>query len=136
MVKNRFIKNLFQSISWGVSCFVLITAILAGYFASLQYGSSNSWILLAFAVGIVLLFFLIGFYWIFQTIEIDQQGIYVRILQKTIRTIYWTDVVNIEAKTVMKNPAYVVTVRGQTHLNLDRRKKIRNAISQYCDKIM
>lgn len=129
MIKNRFFKNLYQSISWGISCIVLISAILAGYFASLQHGNNDGWILLVFAASVVLLFFVIGFYWIFQTIERDRNGIYVKILWKTVRTISWSDVVCIEAKAVMKNPAYVVIVRGQKRLNLDRRKKILDAIS-------
>ena len=131
MVKNRFLKNLYQTISWGISCIVLILAILAGYFMSLQQGSNDGWILLVFTAGVVLLFFAIGFYWIFQTIEIDSNGIHVKILSKTIRTIFWHDVVCVEAKTVMKNPAYVVIVRDQKRLNLDRRKKILDAINLY-----
>ena len=66
MVKNRFLKNLYQSISWGISCIVLILPILAGYFVSLHQGSNDGWILLVFTAGVVLLFFAIGFYWIFQ----------------------------------------------------------------------
>ena len=131
MVKNRFLKNLYQTISWGISCIVLILPILAGYFMSLQQGSNDGWILLVFTAGVVLLFFAIGFYWIFQTIEIDSNGIHVKILSKTIRTIFWHDMVCIEAKTVMKNPAYVVIVRDQKRLNLDRRKKILDAINLY-----
>lgn len=81
------------------------------------------------AVGIILLFFAIGFYWIFQVIEIDQHGICVKILQKTIRKISWDAVVIIEEKTVMKNPAYVVIVRNPKPLNIDRRKKVLDAIN-------
>lgn len=98
---------------------------------SLQQGSNDGWILLVFTAGVVLLFFAIGFYWLFQTIEIDSNGIHVKILSKTIRTIFWYDVVCVEAKTVMKNPAYVVIVRDQKRLNLDRRKKILDAINLY-----
>ena len=129
MVKNTFCKNLFQTLSWGASCVVLILPILAGYFMSLQNGPNFGWILLVFIASIILLFFVIGFYWIFQTIEINHEGIQVKIFQKTIRTIIWTDVVSIEEETVMKNPAYVVIVRDQKRLNLDRRKKILDAIS-------
>ena len=133
MMQKRFYKNLYQSISWGISCAVLITAILAGYCASLQYGENDGWILLVFAASIALMFFLIGFYWIYQTIEIDQNGIHIKLLWKTIRTDSWSDVISIEEKTVMKNPAFVITIRNQKHLNLDRRKKIMNAIILYRD---
>ena len=131
MVKKSFYKNLYQSISWGMSCIVLIAAILTGYFVSLQYGQNNGWILLMFVAGVVVLFFVIGFYWIFQKIQIDEKGLHVKISRKTVRTILWSDVVCIEAKTVMKNSAYVVIVRNQKRLNLDRRKKILDAIRLY-----
>ena len=133
MVKNTFCKNMFQTITWGASCAVLILPILAGYFMSLQNGAHLGWILLVFIASIILLFFVIGFYWIFQTIEIDHEGIRVKIFQKTVRTVIWTDVVSIEERTVMKNPAYVVNIRNQRHLNLDRRKKIFDAINLYSD---
>ena len=134
MVPNRFYKNVYQSISWGGSAAVLIFFLLLGYFESLTYDEpGNSWLLLVFSAGIILLFFAIGFYWIFQVIEIDQHGICVKILQKTIRKISWDAVVIIEEKTVMKNPAYVVIVRDQKPLNIDRRKKIFDAINLYGD---
>lgn len=137
MVKNRFYKNVYQSLSWGGSAAVLIFFLLLGYFESLTYDEpGNSWLLLVFSVGIILLFFVIGFYWIFQVIEIDPHGICVKILQKTIRTIPWEEVVVIEERTVMKNPAYVVIVRDQEDLNLDKRKKVLSAIRFYSnDKI-
>lgn len=131
MVKNRFCKNLFQVISWGISCIVLILALLGGYVMSLQSGADSGWILLAFTASIVLLFFAIGFYWIFQTVEINNEGIQVKIFQKIIRTVTWSDVISIEEKIVMKNPAYVLAVQNQARLNLDKRKKIQLAIIHY-----
>lgn len=69
-------------------------------------------------------------------IETDQNGICVKILQKTIRKIPWEDVIMIKERTVMQNPAYVVKVRDQEDLNLDKRKKVLSAIRFYSnDKI-
>ena len=132
MVQNRFYKNVYQSLSWGGLAAVLIFFLLLGYFESLTYSQpGNSWLLLVFSAGIILLFFVMGFYWIFQVIEIDQYAIRVKIVRKTIRTIPWDEVVVIEESTVMKNPAYVVRVRDQIDLNLDKRKKILKAIRFY-----
>ena len=132
MVKNRFYKNVYQSLSWGGVVAVLTFFLLLGYYESLMYeGPHNAGLLLVVAAGVTLLFFLIGFYWIFQEVEIGQYGIRVKILQKTIRTIPWTSVVMIEERTVMKNPAYVVVVQDQDNLNLDKRKKVLKAIRFY-----
>lgn len=134
MIENKFFKNVFQSVSFGLSATILICAMLFGYFESLKFDQPNyGWILLVFAGGITLLFFVIGFYWIFQTIEIEQQGIHVRILGKTIRYIHWADITDIQLKSVMRNPAYVISVRDQKDLNLDSRKKIKAAIEHYSD---
>ena len=43
----------------------------------------------------------------------------------------WDDVADIQVKTVMRNPAYVLTVRDNKNLNLDKRKVIKTAISVY-----
>ena len=131
MIKNKVFKNLYQSISIGASVAVLILAMLVGFFTSLKYDSNNGWILLAFCVIVTFLFFAIGFYWIFQIVIIDRQGIKVIIMEKVIRNVPWDDVADIQVKTVMRNPAYVLTVRDNKNLNLDKRKVIKTAISVY-----
>lgn len=98
MIKNKVFKNLYQSISIGASVAVLILAMLVGFFTSLKYDSNNGWILLAFCVIVTFLFFAIGFYWIFQIVIIDRQGIKVIIMGKVIRNVPWDDVADIQVK--------------------------------------
>lgn len=134
MIKNKFYKNVFQSVSWGLSFAIPVLALLVGFFESLTFEQPNyGWLLLVISGGVVVLFFGIGFYWIFQTIEIDGQGIQVKILGKTIRRIHWTEITDIQSKSVMKNPAYVLSVCNQKDLNLDERNKIKTAIEHYSD---
>lgn len=134
MIKQKFIKNLYHSLSFGASIAVLILAMMGGFFVSLRYEGNNGWLLLVFSAIVIFLFFAIGFYWIFQTVLIDKQGIKVKILGKVIRDIPWDNVTDIQAKQVMKNPAYVLTVRGAKKLNLDQRKSIKTAIEIFGDE--
>ena len=134
-MKNRFIKNLYQDISTGSAIAVLIVILLIGYFESLKFETpNNGWLLIACAVVVILIFFAMGFYWIFQMVEIDAKGIQVSFLGKQIRNVCWEQVEEIKPMTVLRNPAYVLLIRGEKNLNLDRRKKIRQAIEHYSDK--
>ena len=56
------------------------------------------------------------------------------ILGKQIRNVRWEQVEEIKPMTVLRNPAYVLLIRGEKNLNLDRRKKIKQAIEHYSDK--
>ena len=66
MLKNKFYKNLFQTISYFAVIMVFEILLLVGFFESLSYGQNFGWILLIISLSLIVLFFLIGFYWIFQ----------------------------------------------------------------------
>ena len=136
MKKNIFFKNLYQVISFSLVIFVFVLLLLSGYFASLNYESNNGWYLLLIAFSLIALYFIIGFYWIFQMVEIDEKGIEIKFFRKSIRTIKWDDVTEIKYTSVMRNPAYVLSIANARNLNLDSRKAIKNAIIYYSPKAM
>lgn len=136
MIKNKFIKNLYQIISFSVVIFVFVFFLLLGFFESLRHGTNNGWLLMLVALFLVLLFFIIGFHWIFQKIEIDEQGIKVLLFRKLQKKILWESVESISLKNVMRNPAYVLQIRMSKNLNLDKRKSIEEAIRCYAPKTL
>lgn len=129
MIKNRFVKNLYQIVSFAFSEIVLILPLLASIFLAIQNNAEEAiWILATSIVFLIVLYFVIGFYWIFQIIEISKEGIEVKLFKKTIRRIKWEDVKEIKHSQVMRNPAYSIVVNGTKNLNLDSRKKIKLAL--------
>ena len=82
----------------------------------------------------MVLFFSAGFYWIFQKVEINKTGIKITICKKIIREINWNSVEEILCTNVKQNPAYALKIEGEKNLNLDRRKKIKEAIRYYGDE--
>ncbi len=132
-MKNKFIKNLYQDISF-LSTFIWIYFLLLyAIFSVLTLGDFN-WIILLISIGLLtILTFFIGFYWIFQTIEINHEGIKVKLLKKVIRDIKWEDVEGMLYGGVMRNPAYIIFVKNSKNLNIDTRKKIKEAIRYYGD---
>lgn len=85
------------------------------------------WIM--FGVGvIVLLYIFIGFYWLFQTVTIDDSGIFIYFFHKVVRKVSWKEIESIEKCSHLTNPALRLTVHNQKPLFLDRRKKIISAI--------
>lgn len=131
MVKNKFYKNLYQSISFFSVIMIFVFSLLMGFAASLNYDGGNGWILLALAISLIILYFCIGFYWIFQKVEISNDGIEITILKKVIQKVKWDDVDDIIYTSVMRNPAYVIIIEESKKINIDSRKKIKNAILHF-----
>ena len=136
MKKNIFLKNLYQTISFALVISIFIFFLLLGYFASLDYESNNGWYLLLIAGALIASYFIIGFYWIFQIVEIDEKGIKIKILGKNIRNVGWDDIIEIKYESVMRNPAYVLLIKNEKNINLDSRKSIKNAMIYYAPKAM
>ena len=129
MLKTKFFKNLYQTVSSLGVVVVLEIPIIAGYLNSLQFDENYGWILLIISAIIAFLYFGIGFYWIFQKVIITNNSIRIIFLGKTIREYLWTDVANIKKSNHLRNPALKITLKNGNFLYLDDRKKIRYAIT-------
>ena len=105
MLKNKFYKNLFQTISYFAVIMVFEILLLVGFFASLSYGQNFGWILLAISLSLIVLFFLIGFYWIFQIIYFDESGIKILFKNRIVKQLKWEEVDTIEEGNIMRNAA-------------------------------
>ncbi len=131
VIKSKFYKNLYQSVSFFSVIMLLVFFLILGFIESLYYESARGWILLMIAVSLIILFFLVGFYWIFQKVEFDHTGIKITLFHKEIRKINWEEIEEISYTSVMKNPAFVIKTKGSKKLNLDSRKKIKYAIMYF-----
>ena len=129
MIKNRFVKNLYQITSFAASELVILIPILAIYFLMLDNNAvdKSAWMLYVVIV-LVLLFFIVGFYWIFQIVEINSSGIVVKLFNRVIRSIRWEDVEDIRYTNHFRNPVYSIIIKENKIIYLDYRKKIKNAI--------
>lgn len=131
MVGHKFYKNLFQTISYFSVIMVFEIFLLIGFFASLNYGHNFGWVLLIISLCLIILFFLIGFYWIFQKVFIDENGIKVLFLNKIIKQYDWKEINIIEEANIMRNPAIRIKTINGSEIHLDRRKKIIKVIEKY-----
>lgn len=131
MVGHKFYKNLFQIISYFSVIMVFEIFLLIGFFASLNYGHNFGWVLLIISLCLIILFFLIGFYWIFQKVFIDENGIKVLFLNKIIKQYDWKEINIIEEANIMRNPAIRIKTINGSEIHLDRRKKIIKVIEKY-----
>ena len=131
MLKHKFYKNLFQTISYFAVIIVFEILLLVGFFASLSYGQNFGWILLIISLSLIVLFFLIGFYWIFQRVSIDEGGIKIYFMNKIIKQLKWKEIDIIEEANIMRNPALKIKAFDGTEIHLDKRKQIVKAIEIY-----
>ena len=134
MLKHKFYKNLFQTISYFSVIMIFEIFLLIGFFASLSYGQNFGWILLIIDVSLIALFFLIGFYWIFQRVSIDENGIRIWFMNKIVKQLKWEEIDIIEEANIMRNPAIRIKSLNGTEIHLDKRQKIINIIEIYSKK--
>ena len=134
MLKHKFYKNLFQTISYFAVIMVFEILLLVGFFVSLSYGQNFGWILLIISLSLIVLFFLIGFYWIFQRVSIDESGIKIYFMNKIVKQLKWEEIDIIEEANIMRNPAIRIKALNGTQIHLDKRKKIIKVIEIYYQK--
>ena len=134
MLKHKFYKNLFQTISYFAVIMVFEILLLVGFFASLSYRQNFGWILLIISLSLIALFFLIGFYWIFQKVSIDESGIKIYFMNKIVKQLKWEEIDIIEEANIMRNPAIRIKALNGTQIHLDKRKKIIKVIEIYYQK--
>ncbi len=134
MMKQKFYKNLFQSISYFSVIMLFEIILIAGYLVSLKFENNTGWILLIISFVLISLFFLIGFYWIFQKVNFDENGIKITFINKIIKECKWTDVLDIEIANIMRNPALRIKLTNGSEIHLDKRQCIIKVIEKYLQK--
>ena len=75
--------------------------------------------------------FLIGFYWIFQIVSIDEHGIKILFKRKIVKQLKWEEIDTIEEANIMRNPALRIKAFDGSEIHLDKRKQIVKAIEIY-----
>ena len=134
MIKNKFFKNLFQSLSALGGILIVYIPCIFGYIESIKYESDLGWIMLVAPLSLFILYFLIGFYWIFQKVIIDDNGIRIILINKIIKECKWYEIDIIEEVNIMKNPAIRIKNIDGTEIHLDKRKSIIQALEKYSKK--
>ncbi|MBQ9716066.1 MAG: hypothetical protein IJV77_06635 [Clostridia bacterium] len=134
MLKHKFYKNLFQTISYFSVIMIFVIFLLIGFFESLSYGPNFGWILLIISISLIVLFFLIGFYWIFQMVFIDESGIKILFKSRIVKQLKWEEIDTIEEANIMRNPALRIKAFDGNEIHLDKRKPIVKAIEIYSQK--
>ena len=134
MLKNKFYKNLFQSLSALGGILIVYIPCIFGYIESIKYESDLGWLMLVAPLSLFILYFLIGFYWIFQKVIIDDNGIRIILINKIIKERKWCQIDIIEEANIMKNPAIRIKNIDGTEIHLDKRKSIILALEKYSKK--
>ena len=111
---------------------VIDLALLAGFIFSLFKEQPNyGWIALV-AIGVtLLLYFIIGFYWIFQTVVIDEKGIRVKFFNKTLKEFDIKDIEYFAIGSMYRNPIIAIQRKDGVRINIDKRKKALKCLEYY-----
>ena len=122
MLKHKFYKNLFQTISYFAVIMFLDIFLLIGYFESLRCGPNYGWILLIISISLIVLFFLIGFYWIFQIVSIDVSGIKILFNSRIIKQLKWEEIDTIEKSSILNRKS---TIYSEENIEIKSKDRIR-----------
>ncbi len=127
-----------MSVFWGLIGFDILFTVLVIFDTDFETAIS----LLSIAVfAPFLLLGILFFSPIVQTVHIDAEGIRIRFFKKTLRKVTWGQLASVQAGSFNRGPIYLFSIRDDGDLNpdknedelrLDRRKKIKTAILQYC----
>ena len=111
---------------------VIDLALLTGYIFSLFKEQPNyGWIALVIIGVTLLLYFIIGFYWIFQTVVIDEKGIRVKFFNKTLKEFDIKDIECFAIGSIYRNPIIAIQRKDGARLNVDKRKKTLEYLKFY-----
>ena len=111
---------------------VIDLALLAGFIFILFKEQPNyGWIALVIIGVTLLLYFIIGFYWIFQTVVIDEKGIRVKFFNKTLKEFDIKDIECFAIGSIYRNPIIAIQRKDGARLNIDKRKKALECLRFY-----
>ena len=127
---KKFSKNLYQSLSFAIAELIIILPISIAFLFAPPERSGVAVLAIGTIVAMLFLYFAVGFYWIFQSVEIGKEGISVTLFGKVLRFIPWSSVLLISEDNVMRNPVFRLHIKAGKPLHLDLRKKIKVAIEE------
>ena len=131
-MRIKVFKNLYQTLSVLIAVLFIDVILLAGYITSLFAEQPNyGWIALVIIGATLLLYFIIGFYWIFQTVVIDEKGIRVKFFNKTLKEFDIKDIECFAIGSIYRNPIIAIQRKDGARLNIDKRKKALECLEFY-----
>lgn len=131
MVKNKFYKNLYHTLSFFIPILILIIILFIFYIELPNGEKKHGWILLVLAFSLVNLYFITGFYWIFQKVIIDENGIKIVLFNKIIKETKWKEIETIKEEIIKSNLSLRIILINGSKIRLDHRKSIIKAINIY-----
>lgn len=132
-MKNKFFKNFFQLLCYCIGMLFIWILVLVVIFVGEGDKNLIFFILLNLSL-ITILFFLFGFYVMFQKVIIDENGIKILFFKRVVNQCSWTDVQSIEKFNYMNNSTYTIKLYNGKKIHLERRKAIKKALVYYSKK--
>ena len=128
----KVFKNLFQTIYTLIGVAIVDVCLLVGFIISLSFEQPNyGWISLVVAASLLCLFFLAGFYWIFQRVIIDENGIKVVLFNRVLSKYNYDEIEDYSIGSFMRSSVIKIHTKDGKLLRLDKRNKIIECLKSY-----
>ena len=139
-MKKAFIKNLYGALSYALTELLIILLISLMFFlVSPEDGDYKIGVIFASSsiAALILSYWIVGFFWIFQWVTINQDGVRICFFKKEIRFVRWKEILFITEEYVRRSHVFCLHVKDKKPLCLDARKSIMAAIvANSCHKIL
>ena len=131
-MRIKVFKNLYQILSILIAVLFIDAILLAGFIASLFAEQPNyGWIILVIIAATLYLFFIAGFYWMFQKVVIDESGVRVMFFNKVLSKYSFDEIENYTIGSYMKNPAIIIHAKDGKSIHVDKRNKTLKCLESY-----
>ena len=135
-MKNKFNRHFLKNMqTGGTLVFVHILALTVPFIRWYRDGEFSFELFLQFGIIIpfilYLMYFGVGFYCVFQTVIINNEGIEIWLFKKCLKKYPWNKISRIEESWHMRNPALKITLVNDYEIYLEKRKPIIRAIEYY-----
>lgn len=130
---KKYFKNSCTNLVFIFVSFLCLLIILPCYFC-FDFNLKTTCIIILILLSPFILYFLIGFYWVFQKVSINDEGIQFYLWNKKIRGLSWDSVEHITINE-LRIKTYLIKEKGKNrYYNIDATKKIELLINNYAPK--
>lgn len=137
-MKNKFNRHFLKNMQMGGTLvFMHILVLTVPFIRWYRDGEFSFELFLQFGIIIpfilYLMYFGVGFYWVFQTVIINNEGIEIWLFKKCLKKYPWSSILRIQEYRYMRTPSLKITLGFDNEIYLEKRKSIVKTIKCYSD---
>lgn len=130
---EKYFKNSLMNLVFGIIIIMYLLFIIPICFV-FEFETHVMLLTLIGGISPFILYFIVGFYWVFQSISIDEAGISFYLLRRKLADIKWDEIESIELK-YFKIGHYSIKLKNKNkYYNFNATKKLKSLMESHAPK--